>query len=54
MKNSKRDRVKDAIADRLQAMWPTLEESTAYELAAEIADEVFYALGISEKAQDRP
>lgn len=52
--NSKRDRVKDVLAEELGEIMPNLDTSAAYELAARLADAVFGALNISEKAQDRP
>lgn len=47
--NSKRDRVKDAIRDCLRD-----DDRDDADFIACIADAVFEALNISEKAQDRP
>ena len=51
--NSLRDEMKDAIAAVL-AGGREAPESADYELAADIADEVFTVLGISEGTQDMP
>lgn len=49
--NSKRDQVKDMLAELLSQAG--LPESTAYEKAAECADQIFDALGISPAEQDQ-
>ena len=52
--NSKRDRVKDAIRGHLAEYYRAAECRIDIDLVCDIADSVFDALGISERAQDRP
>lgn len=51
--NSRRDDVKDVIAEALRNKSFDKSTSSIYELAAEIADEVFAVLGVSEEEQDK-
>ena len=52
--NSKRERIRDLIAENLKKNIPSLDTSSRYEIASEIADGVFEELGISPKEQDKP
>lgn len=51
--NSRRDDVKDVIAEALKNKSFDKSTSSIYELAAEIADEVFAVLGVNEEEQDK-
>jgi len=50
---TRREAVKDILREYLVRWFGELPDS-AYEHACNIADSVFYALGISEEEQDRP
>lgn len=50
---TKREAVKDILMEYLERWFGELPDS-AYEHACNLADSVFYALGISDEEQDRP
>ncbi len=50
---TKRDSVKDIIRAAFEE-WSTMDGHKAYELACDLADKIFDALGLSPKEQDEP